>query len=152
MLFGKSGAYSFSADGLPGAYTHTDHTDSSTDQAVKKITQYSRSDPRYDFTASVNVVDLKSGKQVVSTTSNLSRSGCHVRTSAPFQQGAKVKVTISHLGTTFESDAEVVYAIPGAGMGLHFDSDETTEQEALGVWLDMVRRAAITISGEGVGG
>jgi hypothetical protein len=43
-------------------------------------------------------------------------------------------VTIKHEGTTFESDGEVVYAIPGAGMGLHFENSETAEV-ALNRWL-----------------
>jgi hypothetical protein len=116
---------------------HTDHTDSFTDDAVKKSAQDRRSGPRHDFAASVKVVDSKSGKQIVSLTSNVSRSGCHVRTSAPFQPRTRVKVTIEHQGTTFECDGEVVYAIPGAGMGLHFENSETADV-ALERWLVLV--------------
>jgi PilZ domain-containing protein len=112
----------------------TDYTDPSTDDAVKKMAQYLRLSPRRDFAASVEVIDPKSGKQIVSMTSNVSRSGCHVRTSTPFQSGTRVKVTIKHQGTTFNSDAEVVYAIPGAGMGLHFENPEAADV-ALNRWL-----------------
>jgi PilZ domain len=116
--------------GSPGCL-HTDHTDPSTDYVVKKSAQDKRSDGRHDFSASVRAVDQKSGKQIVSTTSNVSRSGCHVRTTTPFQPRTRVKVTINYRGTTFESDGEVVYAIPGAGMGLHFESSETSEENAI---------------------
>ena len=40
-------------------------------------------------------------------------------------------MTINHHGVTFESDGEVVYAIPGAGMGLHFENSETGEEDAI---------------------
>ncbi len=120
--------------GSPGCL-HTDHTDPTTDYVVKKSAQDTRSDRRHDFAASVKVVDAKSGKQIVSTTSNVSRSGCHVRTGTPFEPRARVKVTINHRGVTFETDGEVVYAIPGAGMGLHFENSQTAEKNVIKEWL-----------------
>jgi hypothetical protein len=119
---------------LPGCL-HTDHTDPTTDYVVKKSAQDTRSDRRHHFAASVKVVDAKSGKQIVSTTSNVSRYNCHVRTSTPFEPRTRVKVTINHQGVTFETDGEVVYAIPGAGMGLHFENSETGEEDAIKDWL-----------------
>jgi hypothetical protein len=116
--------------GSPGCLD-TDHTDPTTDYVLKKSAQDTRSDRRHNLVASVKVVDAKSGKQVVSTTSNVSRSGCHVRTSTPFQPRTRVKVTINHQGTTFKSDGEVVYAIPGVGMGLHFENSQTAEEDAI---------------------
>ena len=110
---------------------------------MKKSAEDTRSDRRHDFAASVKVVDAKSGKQIVSTTSNVSRSGCHVRTSTPFQTRTKVRVTIKHQGRTFESDGEAVYAIPGAGMGLHFENSETAEEDAIKDWLVQLRDEVI---------
>ena len=101
-----------------------------------------RSGLRYIFTASVRVVDPKSGKQVISITSNLSRSGCHVRTSTPFEAGTKIEITIKHRGVTFHYDAEVVYAIAGAGMGIRFENDRA-EEESLDGWLVQIRDEAI---------
>jgi hypothetical protein len=112
----------------------TDHTDSSSDDVVKKSVEYRRSGPRHDFASSVKVVDPRSGKQIVSITSNLSRSGCHVRTSTPFEPGTKIEITIRHRGVTFRCDAEVVYAIPGVGMGIRFEND-TAVEESLDGWL-----------------
>lgn len=124
--------------------TRTDHTDPSADHAAKTDTWYpQRSGLRYDFVATVKVVDSKSGKQIVSTTSNLSRYGCYVRTGTPFQPGARVKVTIKHEGATFESDGEVVYAIPGAGMGLRFENSENAEQVALNRWLVLISHEVV---------
>jgi hypothetical protein len=114
---------------------HTDHTDPTADYVLKKSAQDTRSDRRHDFAASVKVVDATSGKEIVSTTSNVSRSGCHVRTSTPFEPRTRVKVTISHQGATFQSDGEVVYAIPGVGMGLHFENSKTAEEDAIKKWF-----------------
>ena len=93
-----------------------------------------RSGLRYTFAASVKVEDPNSGKHIISITSNLSSSGCHVRTSTPFQRGTKITITINHQGLRFQCDGEVVYAIPGAGMGIRFEN-EATKQDALNRWL-----------------
>ena len=110
---------------------------------MKKSAEDTRSDRRHDFAASIKVIDAKSGKEIVSTTSNVSRSGCHVRTDTPFQPRTRVKVTINHQGVTFESDGEVVYAIPGAGMGLHFENSETGEEDAIKDFLVLLTNEVI---------
>jgi len=122
--------------------TQTDHNDSANDNARTKNTPYQRSTPRHDFSASVKVSDPKSGKQIVSVTANLSRSGCHVRTITPFRPRTRVKVTIKHHGATFESDGVVIYAIPGAGMGLHFENSDNADF-ALEKWLALVGNEVI---------
>ena len=65
-----------------------------------------RSGLRYSFVATIEIemIDPKSGKQITSTTSNLSAHGCHVRTDTPFHPGTKIKVTIRHRGRMFQSD------------------------------------------------
>jgi PilZ domain len=130
--------------------TRTDHSDSSADDAAKTGTWYpQRSGLRYTFVATIEVVNSQTGKQIVSTTSNLSRYGCYVQTNTPFQPGAKVKVTIKHQGTTFESGGEVVYAIPEAGMGLRFENSETAEV-ALNRWLVQVSNEVLELVRERV--
>ncbi len=80
-----------------------------------------RSDLRYTFIATIEVIDANSGRQIVSATSNLSRYGCHVTTITPFLPGTSVKLTIKHQGITVECAGKVVYAISGEGMGVHFE-------------------------------
>jgi hypothetical protein len=55
----------------------------------------------------IEVVDRESGKQIISTTSNLGDYGCHVRTDTPFHPGTKVKMTMLHQGITFRSEGRV---------------------------------------------
>jgi len=124
----------YSWDGFTRVTSESGHSGG----ASKKGLEHPRSTPRYPFSAGIRVVDLKSGKQIVSVTSNVSRSGCHVRTTTPFEQGTKVTVIIKHQGGTFESGGTVVYAIAGAGMGLHFEN-EAAEQDALRAWLVLLK-------------
>jgi hypothetical protein len=101
-----------------------------------------RSGLRYAFPASVKVEDRNSGKHIISITSNLSSSGCHVRTSTPFQRGTKITIAIKHQGVRFQCDGEVVYAIPGAGMGIRFET-EAAETDALKGWISQVSNDVI---------
>lgn len=101
-----------------------------------------RSGLRYSFVATIEVVDANSDKQIVSTTSNLSRYGCHVRTSTPFDPGTTVKLTIRHRGTTFQIEGRVVYSISSQGMGIRFDNIDTAEQIILNEWLMQVSSEA----------
>ena len=82
--------------------------------------------------------DAESGKQIASATSNLTRYGCHVRTSPPFLPGTPVKLIIKHQGITFQSSGKVVYAIGGEGMGIHFGNVEIVERVILKEWLVQV--------------
>ena len=93
-----------------------------------------RSAPRYGFTATVELSDTE-GRQIVSTTSDLSRFGCHVRTNTPFSAGTKVKLKITNHGATFEAEGTVAYAAPGDGMGIRFGNVDTAEQIVLQEWV-----------------
>lgn len=94
-----------------------------------------RTGVRYSLVATIEVIEPKSGRQIVSTTSNLSCSGCHVGTTTPFSTGTPVKVTIRHKRGTFRSEGNVVYSIASAGMGIRFDKTDTAEQIILDEWL-----------------
>jgi PilZ domain len=107
-----------------------------TDVIAEADTWYpQRSGLRYSFVATVEVVDSKSGRQVVSETANLSRSGCHVRTGTPFRPGTIVKLTARAKGTTFHSEGKVIYSISNEGMGIRFDNIASAEQIILNKWL-----------------
>lgn len=97
-----------------------------------------RSDLRYGFIATVEVLEIESAKQIVSTTSNLSRYGCHVRTSTPLLPGSAVKLKITQNGTEFQSEGKVVYAIGGDGMGIHFGEVGIADRVLLKEWLVQV--------------
>ena len=94
-----------------------------------------RSGLRYSFVAMVEVLDPKSGKQVISKTANLSSYGCHVRTGTPFRAGTMVKLTVRARGKMFRSKGKIIYSISGEGMGIRFDDIESGEQIILNEWL-----------------
>lgn len=99
-----------------------------------------RSGLRYAFVESIELVDMKSGKQIRGVTSNLSRYGCHVRTSTAFIPGTRVKVTITHQGTSFQSEANVVYTVEKHSMGICFQSIPTAERVTIKQWLSDLSR------------
>jgi hypothetical protein len=94
-----------------------------------------RSGLRYSFVATVEVLDPESGKQVISETANLSSYGCHVRTATPFRPGTIVKLTVRVRGKSFRSGGKIIYSVGGEGMGVRFDSVESSEQVVLNEWL-----------------
>jgi hypothetical protein len=93
-----------------------------------------RSGRRYDFVASIEVIEPKSGKQIVSTTSNLSAYGCHIRTDVLLPPETKVKLTIWHKGT-FQSEGRVSHSDAATGMGIRFVNIDTAKQDILNDWL-----------------
>lgn len=101
-----------------------------------------RSGLRYSFVATVEVVDPKSGKQIVSRTANLSSYGCHVRTGSPFRPGTIVKLTVRARGKTFRSEGKIIYSISSEGMGIRFDNIAKGEQIVLNEWLMHASREA----------
>ena len=94
-----------------------------------------RSGLRYGFVASIEVLDPKSGKQIISKTANLSSYGCHVRTGTPFRPGTIVKLTVRARGRSFRSEGKIIYSISGEGMGIRFDNIASGEQIVLNEWL-----------------
>jgi PilZ domain-containing protein len=94
-----------------------------------------RSGLRYNFIATVEVTDPKSGTKVVSKTANLSSYGCHISTDTPFRPGTMIRLKITAKGKAFRSDGKVIYSISKEGMGIRFDNVESAEQVILNEWL-----------------
>ena len=93
---------------------------------------------RRSFVARVVVVDINSEKELTALTSNLSVFGCFIETAAPFPRGTKIRVRISHRGTTFTAVGQVANARAN-GMGVRFDGMEPAHQQILENWLAAVR-------------
>ncbi len=106
-----------------------------TDQARTTRWHPQRSDLRYAFAESIELVDVKSGKQIGAVTSNLSRGGCHVRTSTVLTPGTRVKVMVKHHGTIFQSEAKVLYMVEKHGMGISFQDVQPAERARIKQWL-----------------
>lgn len=85
---------------------------------------------RYPFTASAEVVDLRSKARVTGRSSDLGIGGCYIDTLAPFAVGAAVQIRLERDQRKFEATGIVTYALVSMGMGLAF-TDIKPEQRAL---------------------
>jgi hypothetical protein len=68
----------------------------------------------------------------------MSLFGCFVETTAPFVNGTRVRLRISHNGAILEADGVVVYSRERAGMGIGFTSVEPSNASILNDWLTEV--------------
>ena len=124
-----------------GAEEYVTGTAERTHQARTTRWHPQRSDLRYAFAESIELVDLKSGKRIGGVTSNLSNGGCHVRTSAVVTPGTRVKVTVKHHGAIFQSEAKVLYMVGKHGMGISFQDVQPAERATIKQWLlDLSRK------------
>lgn len=94
-----------------------------------------RQGPRFQFTATVELVDMKSRTRVQTRTSDLSRGGCYVDTTNPLPADSAVKMRLTQANRSFEAEAKVAYSLPGMGMGLAFTTVTPEQMEVLTRWL-----------------
>lgn len=94
-----------------------------------------RTHPRYLFTATVELVELRSRTVTKARTSDLSVGGCFVDTPNPFSIGETVKLRITKDQKTLEVRAKVVNSLVGSGMGLMFTDVQPEPLGMLEKWL-----------------
>jgi PilZ domain len=94
-----------------------------------------RRGPRYQFTATVELVDLKSRTRVQARTSDLSGGGCYVDTTSPLPVDMTVKMRLTRENLSFSVEAKVAYSLPGMGMGLAFTSADPEQVAVLKRWI-----------------
>jgi hypothetical protein len=104
---------------------------SSPDEPVEK-----RSCPRFPFSCSVQVLDLRADVRIGGRLSDISRNGCYVDTINPFEKDATVILTVTRNNQSFKTQAKVAYTKAGMGMGLLFTTAEPEQLRVLGCWLD----------------
>lgn len=90
---------------------------------------------RHMFTASAEVIELKSGARFSTRTTDLGPGGCFVDTTVPFPVGSKLRVTLQKGKTTFQTAGCVVYSQVGLGMGIVFEDQDVDQRLALAEWL-----------------
>lgn len=98
---------------------------------------------RFPFSATVEVVETKSGTKVTGRTSDLGLGGCYVDTLSPFPVGTEVKIRIQREKETFEAQARVVYSLIGMGMGLAFVSAQAKQIRLFQRWLMEISGRAV---------
>jgi hypothetical protein len=94
-----------------------------------------RREPRHAFFATVELLEAQHETRVNARTGDLSFHGCYVDTMNPFPAGSKVRVTITHLGTTFTATGTVAHSRPNVGMGISFTEMESDQKQVLMKWL-----------------
>ncbi len=90
---------------------------------------------RVPFAAELRATELNSGSEIWGETTNLSKGGCHVRTSQSFPEGTLLLIEIRNHGMRFVTDARVAYAIEREGMGLSFLNVPANQLPILEDWL-----------------
>jgi hypothetical protein len=90
---------------------------------------------RYSFTGTFEATEPNSETRIHGRTADLSEGGCYADTMSPLPAGTAVKVRISKENRSFESQATVVYAVAGMGMGLRFESIDPQQLVNLRRWL-----------------
>jgi hypothetical protein len=94
-----------------------------------------RKHPRYPFSATAEVVEMRSGARIQGRVSDLGRGGCYVDSISPFGVNAEVKIRIVNQNKAFVAQARVVFAAAGMGMGLAFSTIDPDQLPILKGWL-----------------
>ncbi|MBI3670624.1 MAG: PilZ domain-containing protein [Acidobacteria bacterium] len=117
------------------AFTAVDRATSARVSVESAEAQERRSHARYPFSAAAEVIELQTEARILGRTSDLGVGGCYVDTINPLPVGTAVKLLLTHGNTRFESQAAVIYAHVGMGMGLAFTEVLPEGLEVLRGWL-----------------
>jgi hypothetical protein len=90
---------------------------------------------RFPFTASIEIVESKSGARITGRTSDLGLGGCYVDVMTPFPMGAEAQAKIIRGTESFEANVKVVYSQIGMGMGLAFVSAQPSQYRLFQRWM-----------------
>ena len=92
---------------------------------------------RYPLILMAEIQDLRGENKLNARTADISRTGCYVDTLNPLPAGSAIRLRLLREGEAFETNARVVYASPGLGMGIQFDAGISNDQMmTLNRWLD----------------
>ncbi len=90
---------------------------------------------RYPFTATAEVMELRSQTRVAGRSSDLGLGGCYIDTLSPFSVGTLVRLRLARQQQVFETVATVAYAHVSMGMGLAFTETKPEHQAVLRAWV-----------------
>jgi hypothetical protein len=94
-----------------------------------------RRSPRFNFSATVEVIEIKSGAQINGRINEIGLGGCYADTLNPLPNGSEVTLRIRRENETFEANARVVYSTIGMGMGLAFTAAKPKQVQIFQRWL-----------------
>lgn len=94
-----------------------------------------RSAPRQHFVAEAQIIEIASGVKLSARSCDLVVDGCYVDTLSPFPVGTLVRIRLKKGETIIELNGNVVYQLPGLGMGIAFRDLTPESHAALEKWL-----------------
>jgi PilZ domain len=94
-----------------------------------------RAEPRFSFTAAVEIYELHSQTRLNVRCSDLSAGGCYIDMISPFAKGSILRIRIEHEMREFQATAVVAYAHPSMGMGIRFTEIKPEHREVLRYWI-----------------
>lgn len=97
-----------------------------------------RSAPRQHFVAEAQIIEIASGVKLSARSCDLVVDGCYVDTLSPFPVGTLVRIRLKKGETIIELNGNVVYQLPGLGMGIAFRDLTPESHAALEKWLARV--------------
>jgi len=89
---------------------------------------------RFDFVASIELVDLESEVRLQERLTDLSLYGCGIAAAKPFPAGTRVQLGITYNGARFAAIGRVAYAKSGE-MGIAFVRIDKDDQLVLERWI-----------------
>jgi PilZ domain len=92
--------------------------------------------PRYPVSSAVDAVDIDGVRRITGRLSDISRNGCYVDTTNPFEVGAALALTIIRDKQSIKTRVKVVYCKIGMGMGLSFTTTEPDQVLLLITWIE----------------
>jgi PilZ domain len=94
-----------------------------------------RSVPRFNLIASAEITEPASGVRIVGRISEISRKGCYLDVLNTLPVGTRLRLTISRDQGAFTTDAQIIYAQDGIGMGIRFFDVAADQIAILDAWL-----------------
>src|SRR5258706_6610584 len=99
---------------------------------------------RYPFTATAEIMDLRSNTRVTGRSSDLGLGGCYIDILSPFTVGSLVRVRLEREKKVFEAMATVGYAQQSFGMGLAFTEIKPEHKIVLQSWIAELTADAVS--------
>jgi PilZ domain len=101
-----------------------------------------RTNPRYAFTATAEVLAADSSAKVKTQVRDLSQQGCYLDTETPLALGTPANVRMTKGAKSLEVQGRVVYVQPGKGMGLMFTAVKPEHGGTLDLWINESRETS----------
>jgi hypothetical protein len=117
--------------------------DSTNEGSLTTNTPERRSEVRYPFIATAEVIELRSQTRVTGRCSDLSEGGCYIDTLAPFAADSAVRIIIQHDSREFQANAVVAYTHSSMGMGIKFMQMKHEFRNVLRYWIAELTGAPI---------